>query len=325
MPPKTLSHVQGKGSISHNNREFTYGNVDPARTKDNIVYIKQPLQEAYNQCFGGAMERYNAKQTRSDRKIDDYYSYLFGNAGKNSVATGANKQKSFYETVVGIGIKDDAGVGTPDGELATDCLDEYMLGFAKRNPNFHVFNAVLHMDESTPHLHIDYIPIGHYNRGMDTQNGLAQALKEMGYDSGKDAINRWRLAERKVLEEICRERGIEIAEPQKGRGKTLAVDDYKAQRDEQKSLAAKHQQNIKELKNTNQAEVNREKKAQQQRLKTFAKGKQTRQKVAEIEESIKTLLGRESLSPDKMKQLLVLARACEDFRAEFDNAGDLRA
>lgn len=59
-----------------------------------------------------------------------------------------------------------------------------MNGFQARNLNFHVFNAVLHMDEATPHLHIDYIPIRHYKRGVDTQNGIAQALKEMGYGEG---------------------------------------------------------------------------------------------------------------------------------------------
>jgi DNA repair exonuclease SbcCD ATPase subunit len=104
-----------------------------------------------------------------------------------------------------------------------------MKGFSKRNPNFYVFNAVLHLDEATPHIHIDYIPIGHYTCGVDTQNGLSQALKEMGY-VGIDAINKWRLAERKVLEEICNACGIQIKEPEKGRG-SFAVEAYKEYKD----------------------------------------------------------------------------------------------
>lgn len=117
----------------------------------------------------------------------------------------------------------------PDFQLVAKCLKEYMNGFQKRNPNFYVFNAVLHMDEATPHLHIDYIPIGHYKRGQDTQNGIAQALKEMGFGEGKQAIARWRSAEMEVLNQICREHGIEPLAPEKSRG-TLEVAEYKEQR-----------------------------------------------------------------------------------------------
>lgn len=118
------------------------------------------------------------------------------------------------------------GVGTPDAEIAIACLTEYMHGFQQRNPNFYVFNAVLHLDEATPHLHIDYIPVGHYKMGVDTQNGIAQALKEMGYGSGKGTIARWREAECKVLSEICSHHGIHIAAPEKSRG-SLTVEKYK--------------------------------------------------------------------------------------------------
>lgn len=121
---------------------------------------------------------------------------------------------------------DDTSVGSPDGQIAAECLTEYVRGFTARNPNFHVFFSALHLDERTPHLHIDYIPVGHYKQGVDTQNGLAQALKEMGYGTGKDAINRWRLAERAVLEQICKEHGIEISAPEKSRG-SLTVEAYK--------------------------------------------------------------------------------------------------
>ena len=235
--PKTISHIQGKGSLSHNNRDFHYKNVDPDRTKDNITYARQTLSEAYEQCFGDSMRRYNENQGRADRRINDYYTKLFGTAQQTTVATATNKEKSFYETVVGIGNMYNSGVGTADGELAAKCLDEYMRGFTERNPNFHVFNAVLHMDEATPHLHINYIPIGHYNsgKGMDTRNSLSQALKEMGHGGGKDAINRWRIAERAVLKNICLEHGIEIAEEQKGRGYTLTPDEYKAQVEAEKA------------------------------------------------------------------------------------------
>lgn len=213
--------------MSHNNRDFKPKNVDSGRTKNNVTFIKEPISEAYEKLFGAAVERYNARQKRSDRKIKSgYYEYQFNHAVSNNVITSSDKRKSFYEDVVQIGTKDDTGVGTLDGEIAARCLTEYINGFQLRNPNFHVFNAVLHMDEATPHLHIDYIPIGHYKRGVDTQNGIAQALKEMGYGDGKDAIARWRKTECDVLKEICGRYSITISEPQKSRG-TMTVEVYK--------------------------------------------------------------------------------------------------
>ncbi len=224
---KRISHCQGKGSLTHNNRKFSAKNVDEARTKDNVVYIEQPIEEAYKQLFDAAVERYNAKQKRADRKIKtSYYEHLFKRSPAQSVVTSADKRKSFYEDVVQIGTMQDTGVGTPDAEIAAACLTEYMRGFQERNPNFYVFNAVLHLDEATPHLHIDYIPVGHYKQGVDTQNGIAQALKEMGYGTGKEAIARWREAEYKVLTEICNRHGIQIAAPEKSRG-SLIVEQYK--------------------------------------------------------------------------------------------------
>ncbi len=227
MSEKRLSHCQGKGSLTHNNRKFNAKNVDDTRTKNNIFFTQQPIEEAYERLFGAAVERYNAKQKRADRKIKtSYFRHIFKRDISQSVVTAADKRKSFYEDVVQIGDMKNTGIGTPDAEIATACLTEYMHGFQKRNPNFYVFNSVLHLDEATPHLHIDYIPVGHYKSGVDTRNGIAQALKEMGYGSGKETIARWREAECKVLTEICARQGIQIAAPEKSRG-SLTVEQYK--------------------------------------------------------------------------------------------------
>ncbi|MBP0958219.1 MAG: plasmid recombination protein [Oscillospiraceae bacterium] len=179
---KTISHVQGKGCISHNNRAFIPKNVDPLRTKENITYVSMEIGSAYDFLFSKPVEEYNSKQKRSDRKINvSYFEHLFNRTPCNTVIESANGQKSFYEDVVQIGTKDDTGIGSSDAETAKLCLDEYMKGFQQRNPYFYVFNSVLHMDEATPHLHIDYIPFGHYSRGISVQNGIAQALAEMGF------------------------------------------------------------------------------------------------------------------------------------------------
>lgn len=237
MGTKSISHCQGKGSLSHNNREFRPKNADISRTPDNITFVKEPIAAAYEKLFGEAVERYNAKQKRSDRKIKNgYYEYQFNHKISQNVVTSPDKRKSFYEDVVQIGTMNDTAVGTADAEIAKKCLTEYMEDFQRRNPNFYVFNAVLHMDEATPHLHIDYIPVGHYKRGIDTQNGIAQALKEMGYGYGKDAIAKWRKSEYDVLREICVRNGIEISEPQKGRGHSYVPDEYKAYQKKMESL-----------------------------------------------------------------------------------------
>lgn len=242
MTSRTISICQGKGSIGHNNRAFHTKNTDPARTKNNIVFVREPISEAYDSLFAEAVDRYNAKQKRSDRRINNgYFEYKFGQPVTETKLTSPDKRKSFYEYLIQLGTMEDTGVGTEAGEKATACLCEYMRDFSERNPNFHVFNAVIHLDEKTPHLHIDYIPVGHYKRGVDSQNGIAQALKEMGYGSGKNAIAKWRQAEYLVFRKICEEHGFLISEPKKSRGISYAVEEYKEIQHEKERLTAELQ------------------------------------------------------------------------------------
>lgn len=227
---KAISHVQGKGSISHNNREFSSANVDRSRTKDNVIFVNESIADAYHKLFDSAVAEFNAKQKRSDRKKNDsYFVDLFNREPCQTVVTATNKEKSFYEDVVQIGKMEDTAVGTADAEVAKECLIEYMNGFQKRNPQFYVFNAVLHMDEATPHLHIDYIPVAKgYKTGLSVRNGLAKALEQMGYGKNKDNISKWRDAERKVFRDICVSKGIEVSQEIKGEGREyIPIPEYK--------------------------------------------------------------------------------------------------
>lgn len=242
MKEKRISFCQGKGSLTHNNRLFIADNVDRNHIKDNITFIREDIGYVYEHLFAESTRRYNTRQKRNDRKIHcSYYESLFHRKPTNSVVTAADKHKSFYEDVVQIGRKEDSGVDTEDAQLVADCLKEYMAGYQKRNPNFVVFNAVLHMDEATPHLHIDYIPVGHYRRGQDTQNGIAQALKEMGFGEGKGAIARWRASEIEVLNQICLAHSITPLEPEKSRG-SMSVKEYKEARQEADRLKVENVQ-----------------------------------------------------------------------------------
>ena len=209
---KTISFVKGKGSIAHNNRDFVAANVDRERTGWNVTYVSQPIREAYDECFGEAVREYNEKQTRKDRKKDDYMSDI-----KNS----GNGEKLFYENLVQIGKMSDTGVLDKNGNLseeakaAMEVLDEYARTFQERNPNLHVFNSVLHMDEATPHLHIDYIPVAHgYKTGLSTRNSLTKAYQEMGIEHANSRRDNetvhWQIRERAYIEDLCKERGIEI-------------------------------------------------------------------------------------------------------------------
>lgn len=209
---RTLSFVKGKGSISHNNRDFIANNVDKDRIAWNANYIQQPLKEAYDQLFGEAITAFNAKQKRKDRKIEDYI---------NKIKNSGNGEKTFYETVIQIGKMTDSGVVDEEGNIteiakvAKAILDEYVKTFQKRNPNLYLFNAVLHMDEATPHLHLDYIPIAHgYNNGLSVRNSLTKGLQEQGIApavSKKDnETTHWQKREREYLSKLCRDHEIDI-------------------------------------------------------------------------------------------------------------------
>ena len=108
----------------------------------------------------------------------------------------------------------------------------------------------MHLDEATPHLHIDYIPVGHFDKGLNTRNAMAKALKEMGFGNGKDAINRWRKSEWQILYDICLKHGIQISEPKKSRGYSYTVEEYKEHQDQIHALESEKEQISAELSET---------------------------------------------------------------------------
>lgn len=200
---RTISGMMGKGSLAHNKRAFTAENVDADRTKDNIEYCNQNLKQVYHTLFDEAVIRYNTKQTRKDRMIENYY-YKIRN-GK--------QEKLFHEAVFQIGNKDDMNVRSEHGELAKQILDEFMQDFQKRNPNLYVFSAHLHMDEETPHLHIDFVPYTTGSkRGLDTRVSLKQALKAQGFEGSNRQETEWSLwmeSEKQKLSEVMEQHGIQ--------------------------------------------------------------------------------------------------------------------
>ena len=195
--------MTGKGSVNHNSRKFHAKNTDPERSSLNVEYCNENIKNVYHELFDEALARYNEKQTRSDRRIDDYYEKIC--SGK--------QEKPFHEIIIQIGNKDDMGAKTEDGELAARILDEYMQDFQRRNPTLRVFSAHLHMDEATPHLHIDFIPYTTGSkRGLETRVSLKKALAELGFKGGtrsETERNQWVAAEKEQLAEIMLRHDIE--------------------------------------------------------------------------------------------------------------------
>ena len=200
---RTISFMTGKGSVNHNSRKFHAKNTDPERSYLNVEYCNENIKDVYHELFDEALSRYNEKQTRNDRRIGDYYEKIC--SGK--------QEKPFHEIILQIGDKDTMGAETEEGQLAAKILDEYMQDFQRRNPTLRVFSAHLHMDEATPHLHIDFVPyITGSKRGLDTRVSLKQALTALGFKGGtrrETELNQWVSAEKQQLAAIMLEHGIE--------------------------------------------------------------------------------------------------------------------
>lgn len=200
---RTISVMVGKGSVRHNNRNFTAENVDAERTKNNITYCNENIKDVYHKLFDEALEKFNARQTRKDRTINNYY---------EKIRTG-KQEKLFHEIILQIGNFGDMHATSENGQLSKTILDKYMKGFQERNSNLYVFSAHLHMDEATPHLHIDFIPFTtNSKRGLETRVSLKKALEAQGFvGRGRSDTewNRWVYSEKEALAKIMLEHGIE--------------------------------------------------------------------------------------------------------------------
>ena len=227
---RTISAMRGKGSLTHNRRDFIAENVDSSRTPLNVEYCNEDIRAVYHELFDNALAHYNEKQTRRDRVIDDYY---------EKIRTG-KQEKPFEELIIQIGNKDDMNASSENGQLARQMLDEYMQSFQQRNPTLRVFSAHLHMDEATPHLHIDFIPFTTGSkRGLETRVSLKKALEALGFAGGTKShteLNQWIESEKQALASIMARHDIEWE--QKGTHEEhLSVLDYKKQ-ERSKEVAA---------------------------------------------------------------------------------------
>ena len=314
---RTISAMVGQGSVNHNSRKFHAKNTDPERSHLNITYCQENIKAVYHELFDEALERYNAKQTRADRRIEDYYEKI--RSGK--------QEKPFHEIILQVGNKDDMSAEGEDGQLAAAVLDEYMRGFQERNPQLRVFSAHLHMDEATPHLHIDFVPFTTGSkRGLDTRVSLKQALAAQGFKGGTRGDTEWSQwvrSEKEQLAAVMERHGIEW-EDKGTHDKHLSVLDYKKEQ-RAKEIAALE---------TVKAEKESQVESQERRLKELAPAVKNMERLAadfsadpeEILPEAGTLESAKSYRGKKAKPLLAkivkvlrsLYRAYIDLKGKFD-------
>ena len=314
---RTISAMVGHGSVNHNSRKFHAKNTDPERSHLNVTYCQENIKAVYHELFDEALERYNAKQTRADRRIENYYEKI--RSGK--------QEKPFHEIILQVGNKDDMSADSNEGRLAAAVLDEYMRAFQERNPNLRVFSAHLHMDEATPHLHIDFVPFTTGSkRGLDTRVSLKQALAAQGFKGGTRGDTEWSQwvrSEKEQLSAVMERHGIEW-EDKGTHDKHLSVLDYKKEQ-RAKEIAALE---------TVKAEKESQVESQERRLKELAPAVKDMERLAadfsadpeEILPEAGTLESAKSYREKKAKPLLAkivkvlrsLFRKYIDLKGKFD-------
>ena len=292
---RTISFMTGKGSVNHNSRKFHAKNTDPERSCLNVEYCNENVKDVYHELFDEALARYNEKQTRSDRRIDDYYEKI--RSGK--------QEKPFHEIILQIGDKDNMGAKTENGRLAAKVLDKYMRDFQRRNPTLRVFSAYLHMDEATPHLHIDFVPYTTGSRrGINTRVSLKQALSALGFKGGtrrETELNQWVAYEKEQLAAVMLEHGIEW-EKKGTHEKHLSVLDF--EKKERAKEVAELEQSISDGKERLSDIQIQHRKAVQETEQIRQKGEAIRQEVSELSETSDLLKEQATTLAEDKKKLL---------------------
>ena len=190
-------------------------------TGAGIVFVNEDLKQTYNNLFGEALEAYNAGKKKTRDKIPDYYEHI----------RQSKQEKLFHEAIFQIGNLTDCGCGSPGGERAAAALKEFAESFQERNPHLRVFNMVLHMDEATPHLHVDFVPVAtEQSRGLSTRVSMKQALKQQGFEGLGRKQTEWKAwmeREKEALTEIAQAHEFEIISLGGGRER-MELPEYRA-------------------------------------------------------------------------------------------------
>ena len=226
----SVSVSKGAGNIKHNQRAHTKcpANIDSERSFLNVTLVDENIRDFYEREFGEAVADYNAKQKRSDRQIDDYYSKVAHD----------KKTKLFQELVVQVGNKDEQA---DDFRTTNELYKNFLDDFRKQYPQLKVIGAYIHNDEATPHMHIDYVPVATYERGLTKRVANNRALEQMGFDDWQQ----WHTSTMDLVTERLNELGIERDVKDNHNKHIERVAEFKELTDKKKEL----KQEIAELEN----------------------------------------------------------------------------
>lgn len=328
----SISMPQGRGNRQHNLRNYGEGkmpsNVDASRTEQNIVWKDETTAHAYHRIFDDAVSEYNAKQKRKDRQIKDYRTHILNSK---------NGEKEFYEDVLQWGKQEDFIEHPEWREIAKECLLEYIEGFEERNPGLELIGAYIHMDEASPHMHFDYIPVATgYKTGVQKRNSLDRAMRNLiavrtGSEysprpdekdaSGKctdNATKQWKEMERAHFKKICIRRGLvvdgEVKTPERD---SLSVLEYKAEmrKQEIQKLETQEKELRGTLRNLQSLIKQAEEKLEEAKKEAASIIESAKAKANEWLEKINIRLG---LIPkkdieDKRRELVGYYKACESY------------
>lgn len=328
----SISMPQGRGNRQHNLRNYGEGklpsNVDASRTEQNIVWKDETIVQAYHRIFDDAVAEYNAKQKRKDRQIKDYRTHILNSK---------NGEKEFYEDVLQWGKQEDFIEHPEWREIAKECLLEYIEGFEDRNPGLELIGAYIHMDEASPHMHFDYIPVAEgYKTGVQKRNSLDRTMRNLiavrtGSEysprpdekdaSGKctdNATKQWKEMERAHFKKICIRRGLavdgEIKTPERD---SLSVLEYKAEmrKQEIQKLETQEKELRGTLRNLQSLIKQAEEKLEEAKKEAASIIESAKAKANEWIEKINIRLGliQKKDIEDKRRELVGYYKACESY------------
>lgn len=235
---KVSLRMDSTADISHNKRIYPSKNSrhNPELTKYNISLIDIEPRKAYKAIFDDVIADYNNRQKRKDRLLDydgiGYYNKVMNTTFNKSTKQGNKtcEQHPYYEMIVQIGDKDER----PDNDTCIQIFKQYLDDMQKRSqPHMTIIGAYIHLDESTPHMHIDYIPLAQMKKGMSLQVGLNKCFEQMMDYKSKNAHDtaqqQFQARERELFRELCISKGLDIDEVEHNQSKHLSVTEYKAQ------------------------------------------------------------------------------------------------
>lgn len=264
-------------NIRHNNRELSekefrsdaHKHIEREKSKYNIQIFKRDIKDVYHDLFDDALNAYNAKQKRKDRKIDDYYKHV--QKSKN-----LDLQREFIVTV---GNKADwEKLSFEEKQEVGEALARYVRDFNERHDNMIIYNAIVHLDESgAPHAHFNVVPTATgYKNGLAVQPSFRKALEQEGFGpSGREQFKAFRDAEIHRLHEFVHEIGID-----RKAGQTNDIKDMREYKDAMEYI---------ENRRTNQiVKMQREEQAHEEKMEELNERlKQQEEKIQKRDEAFK--------------------------------------